>query len=282
MPATTPPKSGLPRFFLRRTGAFIIDSLIYSVLFTFLVGAVGFLLPALQPALGTSFLNSRTCSSTDVPAIAGDIESLWPDAGGDGLKAQRCIVDSVFMAKKYYVVVTETRKGGDGTDETRSVSIQTDAAGTPIFPPPFADRLTSLLDIAFLPLYFAVATGLFGWTPGKRVLSLIVTRQPYEKHPESIGFAVSVKREYLKFWPICVFAVIQFVLSGAAPEIHSIAEAVAMLDVIATPSRALGLSLLSGSATILVLFVWWVFPLTLWRGRMYHDAMCGSFVVARN
>ncbi|WP_176082983.1 RDD family protein [Martelella sp. HB161492] len=282
MPATTPTKSGPPRFFLRRAGAFIIDSLIYSVLFTFLVGALGFLVPSLQPALGTSFLNSRTCSSTDVPDIAGEIESLWPDTSGDGLKAQRCIVDSVFMAKKYFVVVTESRKVDEQSSETRSVSIQTDANGTPIFPSTLATRLTSLLDIAILPLYFAAATGLFGWTPGKRALSLIVTRQPYEKAPASIGFYVSAMREYLKFWPICVFAVIQFILSGATPEIHSVAEGVALLETMGAPSRALGLSLLSGSATLLVLFVWWVFPMALWRGRMYHDAICGSFVVLRN
>ena len=97
------PDAKPPRLFLRRLAALIMDGLIYSILSTFVIGALAMAVPSLKPAVPTSFVSSRTCSDdkTNLPVFE-EIVSNWPD-GRDGattLTRKYCTTDSFFLPQK--------------------------------------------------------------------------------------------------------------------------------------------------------------------------------------
>lgn len=274
-----------PRFFLRRFAALIVDLLAYSVLFTFLVAALALALPSLKPGLSSSFLYSRTCSDegTGLPVFA-EIERDWPssEAASLPLKRQLCTVDSFFLPQKRMAVVSEERAGENEETLRRFVSVQIDENNQPIFPSPLISRGVTTVQLLLLPLAFGIFSALFGRTPGKQLLGLTATRKPYEKHPQPLEPVAAILREYLKFWPVWVNGCFQFAIALQSPSINSVADAVSAMETAGADQRMLVHMLVLNAATLLVIFVWWVWPFALWRGRSLYDAMMRCWVVQRS
>ncbi|MET3600052.1 hypothetical protein [Martelella mangrovi] len=276
-----------PRLFLRRLAALIIDFLAYGILATFVVGALTMVVPQLKDGVASSFFYTRTCTPADrdVMPVFAAIERDWPksDANDTKISARLCSIDSFFLPQKRLAVVSESREGEeDGATFTRSVSIQLDENDDPVFPSPFIERSVSSLQLIAFPLALALATIFLGWTPGKRLMSLHVTPDALAKVPPPLPPGKTVLREYLKFWPLIANNLIQFAIALGTPKASSVAEAVAWLETAGTDQRAIVDILVLNAATLLVLFVWWVWPFALWRGRMLYDGFIRAYVVLRN
>nr|WP_272211264.1 RDD family protein [Marinicella sp. W31]MDC2877151.1 RDD family protein [Marinicella sp. W31] len=274
-----------PRLFLRRLAALIVDFLVYGILATFIVGAVVMAVPQLKDGVASSFFYTRTCEAADssIPVFAA-IQQDWPksDAGNTTMNARFCTIESFFMPQKRLAVVTESREGENGGTFTRSVSIQLDETGAPVFPSPLIERSVSALQLIAFPLALALSTIFLGWTPGKRIFSLRATTDALAKTPPPLSPARTISREYLKFWPVIANNLIQFAIAAQAPRSSSVAETVAWLEAAGTDQRAIADILVLNAATLLVLFVWWVWPFALWRGRTLYDGFVRAYVVLRN
>lgn len=277
-----------PRYFLRRLAALLIDLLIFTILATFVVGAVAMAFPSLRQAVPSSFFSARICSTdnTDLPVFA-EIERNWPGdetgATKPVLDRRYCTVDSFYLPQKRLALVTEQQVNDeDGQTYVRSVSVQLDDNNAPIFPSPLTARLISMIEILAFPGALALSTIFLGWTPGKRAMSLVVTRDPLTKNPPPLSPAQALTREYLKFWPVWVYAIISLIISREAAPITSIADATAALQVLSAGPRAVADVLVLNAATLLLLFVWWIWPFALWRGRALYDGFMRCYVVLRN
>ncbi|AMM84577.1 RDD family protein [Martelella sp. AD-3] len=274
-----------PRLFLRRLAALLVDFLIFGVLATFAVGALALASPGLRDGVASSFFHTRICQPADrsLPVFA-EIERSWPlEEGADTeMSAQSCTVDSFFLPQKRLAMVTETRTGENGGTFTRSVAVQLDGNGDPVFPSPLIERAVSTLQLLAFPLALALSTIFLGWTPGKRLMALRVTTDALARDPPPLSPGKAVTREYLKFWPLIANNLFQFAIAANAPKPASVSEAVALLETVGTDQRAIADILVLNAATLLVLFVWWVWPFALWRGRMLYDGFIRAYVVLRN
>ena len=274
-----------PRLFLRRLAALFIDFVIFGILATFAVGALALASPQLRDGVASSFFHTRICQPADrsLPVFA-EIEQNWPgtEDGGTTMSAQSCTVDSFFLPQKRLAMVTESRTGENGETFTRSVSIQLDENADPVFPSPLIERAVSTVQLLAFPLALALSTIFLGWTPGKRLMSLRVTTDALAKDPPPLSPAKTITREYLKFWPLIANNLFQLVIAANAPKPASVSEAVALLETVGTDQRAIADILVLNAATLLVLFVWWVWPFALWRGRMLYDGFIRAYVVLRN
>ncbi|AJY46956.1 RDD family protein [Martelella endophytica] len=271
-----------PRLFLRRFAALIIDSLAYIILFTFLMAVLAMAVPSLKAVLPSPLLYSRVCSSetADLPAFA-EIQAAWQT--DNPRTSQLCTVESFYLPAKQFAVVTESREDSGGSTYTRSLTVALDADGNAIFPNPVIAKVISTLRILLFPLVLALAMIGFGQTPGKRLMSLVVTKAPLAKEPVPLSPAGSVIREYAKFWPVCANALIQLAIAVGAPRITDVAGAVSALEAFGgVGDRTLVDALVLNAATFFVLFVWWVWPLALWRGRMLYDGFIRCYVVLRD
>lgn len=88
-------------------------------------------------------------------------------------------------------------------------------------------------------------------------------------------------REYLKFWPLIANLFFQLAIAARWPHPSSVADAVSLLEVAGKDQRGVVDVLVLNAATLLVLLVWWVWPLLHWRGQTLYDGFIRAYVVLR-
>ncbi len=262
-----------PRHFWRRLGAYLIDIIIFQIVFTFLFLAVSKVTPW---DVTLPFLQNQQCTETTSGPLIPKIEAEWPLQPGETRSNQLCHI-SWLGSKGYTVFVSKVvSQQGTGTS-IRAVSVPVDDNGNPI-DPSVTMRPSSSIVLLLLPLAFAYASASGKRTPGKRLLSLRVTT--VEDGPLALGLAA--KREIFKFLPFVLIAIFNrvslFLLPSSLPPFEQLIQQARDPNLF----TASGLFALTGAlAPMLFVFtlIWWLYPLIVWRGQTFYDRFCDTKVV---
>lgn len=221
-----------PRYFIRRSFAFLIDFTLVAIL----MGLLAYVINGLTG--GTRMIAPSVASySICNPIVTGSanylpaekIRGYFPNALAEGDTQTQCVVSQMGLTSIVLVTysntkttqpnVSETKSVSNPSDSivettitkttgpsfsvTKSVSIAKDANDITINPFP-GDALLLIL----LPLIAAMIISRFATTPGKRILGLYVIGMD-TKHA---GFLTAAKRETLKFLPFIVVGIFQVVI----------------------------------------------------------------------
>ncbi|WP_174800866.1 RDD family protein [Martelella limonii] len=279
--AATPARH--PRLFWRRFAALIVDGFLFLLLASLVTAAVTLAVPSLRPALSAPVFSLKSCepAETDI-AVFRELESVWTSSVDDPPALVLCTIDGLFMQQKRVALIAGEDTMASGQPYIKSIAVQLDADGNPIFPSPLIEKVVSAAEMLLFPLALALAGILFGATPGKRLMRILVAEGPLRTASSAPSEKTAIMREYLKFWPVCIFAILSVVLAAQMPNPTSIAEAASMLESFDPDLRILTHTFVLGGTTLLLLFGWWIWPFMIWRSRTWYDAFLGTAVIMRD
>ncbi|WP_271025185.1 RDD family protein [Rhizobium sp. RCAM05973] len=262
-----------PRHFWRRLGAYLIDIIIFQIVFTLLFLALSSVTPW---DLTLPFLQKQQCNETTSGPLIPKIEAEWPLQTGDVRSNQLCRI-SWLGSKGYTVFVSKVASQQGTATSIRTFSVPVDDKGDPVNPSVTARPKSSVV-LLILPLAFAYCSARARRTPGKRLLSLRVTT--IEDGPLTLGLAV--KREIFKFLPFVLIALFNlvslFILRPFLPPIDQLIQQARDTSLLTADGF---LALTGALAPMLFVFtlIWWLYPLIVWRGQTFYDRFCDTKVV---
>ncbi|KAA1178774.1 RDD family protein [Rhizobium tropici] len=262
-----------PRHFWRRFGAYAIDIIIFQIAFVLLFLAISAVTPW---DLTLPFLREQQCEETTAGPLIPKVEAEWPLQAGETRSNQLCRI-SWLGSKGYTVFVSIVVSQQGSTTMKRAFSIPVGGDGNPI-DPNITERPSSSIVLLLLPFAFAYCSADGRRTPGKRVTSLRVTTVENGALP----FGLAAKREMLKFLPLMLLAIFDlaslFESRLYSPPIEEMIQQARDIN----PLSASGFLAVTGALAPLLLvfaFVWWLFPLIIWRGQTFYDRFCDTMVV---
>lgn len=262
-----------PRHFWRRLGAYLIDVIIFQIVFTLLFLALSTVTPW---DLTLPFLQKQQCEETTTGPLIPTIEAEWPLQSGETRSNQLCRI-SWLGSKGYTVFVSKVVSEQGSATSIRAFSVPVNGNGNPI-DPNVTVRPTSSVVLLLLPLAFACCSANGRRTPGKRLFSLRLTTIEDDALPPGLA----AKREIFKFLPFMLLAVFNLVsLFALRPRLPPIEQ---MIQQARDTSlfTADGFFALTGAlAPLLFVFalIWWLYPLFVWRGQTFYDRFCDTKVV---
>jgi uncharacterized RDD family membrane protein YckC len=257
-----------PRLFWRRAFAYLIDIAIFEILFSILLSVLALIIPL---NVEMPFFQSTRCEQVDSGPLVEKVQSEWPLKPGEKRENQLCHVtrligpDSVFFET---AVISGNPDGG--AFSSRVVSTPLGQNGEPINP--VSGQVGTFAGFLLMPLAFAYFSANGRRTLGKKILSLRVTT--IEGGSPNLG--KEVKREFLKFLPLIVFAGASLVgaVTSASPDQSFETMIGAMRDGTALTTTPI----LTSTVFLIATFLWWALPLVKWRGQMFYDRFCGCEV----
>jgi uncharacterized RDD family membrane protein YckC len=257
-----------PRLFWRRVFAYLIDMAVFEVLFSMLLSVVALVIPL---NVGMPLFQSTRCEQVDSGPLVEKVENEWPLKPGEKRQNQICHVtrligqDTVFFET---AVISGNPDGG--AFSSRSVSTPLGQNGEPINP--VSSPMGTLAGFLLIPLAFAYFSANGRRTLGKKILSLRVTTI----EGGSPNLSMEVKREFLKFLPVILFAGASLV--GAAIAATPDQSFETMIRAMRDGTAATTTPILASAVILIGTFLWWALPLVKWRGQMFYDRFCGCEV----
>ncbi|AYG66522.1 MULTISPECIES: RDD family protein [unclassified Rhizobium] len=262
-----------PRHFWRRLGAYAIDIIIFQIAFALLFLVISAVTPW---DLTLPFLLKQQCEETTAGPLIPKVEAEWPLQPGETRSNQQCRI-SWLGSKGYTVFVSAVVSQHGSTTVKRAFSVPVDGNGNPI-DPNITVRPSSSIVLLLLPFAFAYCSTRGRRTPGKRVTSLRVTTVENGALP----FGLAAKREMLKFLPLILLAVFNlaslFLSRLYLPPIEEMIQQARDINLLSA-SGFLAVTAALAPLLLVFAFIWWLFPLIIWRGQTFYDRFCDTMVV---
>ena len=262
-----------PRHFWRRLAAYLIDIILFQIVFTVLFLALSTVTPW---DMTLPFLQKQQCNETTSGPLIPKIEAEWPLQSGEVRSNQLCRI-SWLGSKGYTVFVSKVASQQGTATSVRAFSVPVDDNGNPI-DPSVTVRPTSSIVLLLLPFALAYCSANARRTPGKRFLSIRVTTT----EDGALPLGSAAKREILKFLPLMLLAVFNlvslFLLRPFLPPIDQLIQQARDTNLLSAD----GFFALTGAvAPMLFIFtlIWWLYPLIVWRGQTFYDRFCDTKVV---
>ncbi len=258
------------KFFWRRSLAYIIDILLSMIVASILVVILNSFFST--KILAPDFIRTTGCEIREDLVTQDTLNRLLPLDEGGRHQQVLCKQTNMFVTTFYVVKLYKTWQKDDTTFNA-NIFYYADENGQQaeyISFQPFVYLL--------MPFIFALFISKKGYTPGKRVMSLIVYNDAFEK----IDLRSALKREYLKsilFVLSAIFSLFTMVLSTGF-DIEQAANTLTSLLVMLEQINFMLVRILAIIIFVLI-FVFYFGSFIRWRGQAYWDKFSKLYVSHR-